>query len=124
MPLAALLVALLGFFGGERVPVNGGLGWDGVIYARWASDFHEEIFVRRVDTYYIQRILPAAVVHYSLRALAISLTDRHVMTAFGILSVLLLTLMGSLWARIVEELQISRAGTWLGFWRCSSITWC
>src|SRR5438105_4213793 len=37
-PLAALLVALLGFFWGERVEVNGGLGWDGVIYARWARD--------------------------------------------------------------------------------------
>lgn len=115
LPLAALIVALLAFSCEERVPVNGGLGWDGAIYARWARSFHEEIFVRRVDTYYIQRILPSAVIHYSLRAFSLALTDRNVMRAFGVLSVLLIALMGYLWALIASRLRISGPGTWLGF---------
>lgn len=115
MPAAALIVALLGFLLGERVEVNGGLGWDGVIYARWARDFNQEVFVRGVDTYYIQRILPAAMVHYGLRVLGVARTDANIMSAFGLLSVILLTLMGYLWALIAERLVLGRAGTWLGF---------
>lgn len=115
LPLCALLIALLGFGWGERVEVSGGLGWDGVIYARWARDFKHEVFVQRVDRYYIQRILPSAIVHYSLRALGIARTDRNIMRAFGLLSVLLFTLLAQTWVWVARRLQISEAGKWLGF---------
>src|SRR5579862_9541368 len=113
--LAALILALACFWLGERVAVNGGLGWDGVIYAGWAKDFHEEVFVKRVDPYYIQRILPAAVVHYSLRGLQVARTPENILAAFGLLNVALITLIAWLWCRIARELAISPAGRWLGF---------
>ncbi|MFL5327671.1 MAG: hypothetical protein ACJ8C4_02045 [Gemmataceae bacterium] len=117
----ALFAALAGVIGvaclafGERVEVNEGLGWDGVIYARWVRDFHQEIFVNKVDTYYVQRILPAAVVHYGLRACWAPLNDANIMRAFGLLSVALLGAMGGLWGAIGRELKISQRGQWLGF---------
>jgi hypothetical protein len=115
LAVAALLVSLIAYRTAERVPVNGGFGWDGVIYARWAKDFYHEIFVNRVDTYYIQRILPAAVVHFTLRLLSVPLTDANVMRAFALLSVGLFTVMGYVWGLIANVLCIRPAGRWLGF---------
>jgi hypothetical protein len=112
--LAALILALACFWLGERVTVNDGLGWDGVIYAGWAKDFHEEVFVKRVEPYYMQRILPSAVVHYAMRGLQISMTDDNIIRAFGFLNVVLITLMAWLWCGIAGVLAISPGGRWLG----------
>jgi hypothetical protein len=118
-PLVLGLTALFLAYGcyryGERIQVRGGLGWDGVTYARWARDFHKEIFVNRVDTYYIQRILPSAVVHYALRLFGKPLTDPHVMRGFALMSVAMFGVMGYVWGLIAGVLQISPRGRWLGF---------
>jgi hypothetical protein len=115
LSLAALLLALTVWLLGERIYVQGGLGGDGVIYARWAKDFANEVFVKRLDTYYIQRILPPAVVHCGLRLLSAPLTDPNVIRAYCVLSVILYTLMAFVWGRIAIVLNISAPGRWLGF---------
>ncbi len=112
---AAFLVAATGFLFGERTEVNLGLGWDGVYYARWARDFEQEIFVKRVDTYYVQRILPSAVVYGTLRLLHVPTSHENVIRAFALFSVGLLTLAGYVWGRVAAELRVSPAGRWLGF---------
>ena len=99
MVLAALALAFACFLWGERVPVIGSLGWDRATYARWAQNFHEEIFVNDVDDYYVKHILPSAVVHYSMRALAIPRIDYNVLHAFGLLDVCLITALAWLWGR-------------------------
>lgn len=54
--------ALFAIFFGERIPVKGGLGWDGEIYYFISQDFmalwHGNVF----DSYYIQRIVPSLLV--------------------------------------------------------------
>jgi hypothetical protein len=115
LALSAFLLALTVWLLGERIYVQGGLGGDGVIYARWAKNFSDEVFVKRLDSYYIQRILPPAVVHYSLRLLGAPLTDPNVIRAYCVLSVILSTLMGYVWGRIAIILDVSPSGRWLGF---------
>jgi hypothetical protein len=36
------------------MPVNNGFGWDGGVYARITKDFHQEVFVAKVDRYRVQ----------------------------------------------------------------------
>src|SRR5262249_61118415 len=97
---AALALALVCFAAGERVPVADGLGWDGCIYAAWAKDYHNEIFVKGVDGYYVQRILPSAGVHYSLRPLSGPLTTRNHLRAFCVLDVCLISPYSWFWCGI------------------------
>ncbi len=52
---------------GERIPVRGGLGWDGEIYYFISQDFFQYWKGRGFDGYYIQRIVPSLIVkgmHY------------------------------------------------------------
>ena len=113
--LAVLSVSLTCFVLAERVPVGNGFGWDGVLYGNWARDFRQEVAVKQVNTYYIQRVLPSAVIHYSLRGLGIPLTDANILAAFGVYACVLLTLMAGCWCRVAHELRIGLAGKWLGF---------
>ena len=112
---AAFLLALACYTMGERVEVSNGFGWDGILYGNWARDFHDEIFVKRVNAYYIQRILPAAIVHYSMRFLGVPRSDAAILQAFGMYAVALLTLAAWAWCSIARSLQLSPAGKWLGF---------
>jgi hypothetical protein len=100
---------------GERIPRNGGFGEDGVRYGQWAREFEHEIFVERVNQYHIQRILPSAVVHYSLRLLSIPRTDAALLRAFGLYAVGLLVFAAWCWCGIARELRLSLSGKWLGF---------
>ena len=113
--LAAFFLACFCYRFGERIEVRGGLGWDGYWYAKWARDFYQEIFVNRVDTYYIQRILPSATAHYVLRLLNKPLTDPQVMRAFAIMSVGMFGVMGYVWGLVAGVLRISPRGRWFGF---------
>ncbi len=99
---------------GEKVPVNGGFGWDGVIYGRWAKDFYHQVIISDISEYSLQRVLPAAVVHYSLRVLGIGLHDRNIILGFGVLNLFLVILAAFLWVQIADELRLSTRGAWLG----------
>jgi hypothetical protein len=113
--LAALLISLIGLIFGEKIKYGGGFGMDGYFYGTWARDFFSSIFVGGVDLYYIQRILPSAVVHYSLRLLHLPLTNRNIITAFGILNVIAITCSAYVWCLIANKLAISRQGKLFGF---------
>ena len=54
--------ALWALFFGERIPVRGGLGWDGEIYYFISQDFFQYLKGRGFDGYYIQRIVPSLIV--------------------------------------------------------------
>jgi hypothetical protein len=99
----------------ERIPFNNGLGWDGAIYAKWARDFHQEAFETGIDAYRIQRILPAAITHYTLRALGMTLSDKHIINCFAAINIISITLVAMFWVRIADRLAISTRGKWLGF---------
>lgn len=108
------IIAGLGFFSlswGEQIPINGGFGWDGQIYGAIAQNLD----VRSLDIYYIQRIFPSAIVHFSLTVLQQPLDDRHVVLGFSLLNFVLLLLSCILYRYIAEELNLSESGFWLGF---------
>lgn len=113
--LAALLISLIGFLFGEKIKFNDGFGMDGVHYGTWAKDFYSNIFVGGVDLYYVQRILPSALVHYALRLVHIPLTNGNIIKAFAILNVIAITASAYIWCRIANKLAISRQGKLFGF---------
>ena len=114
LPALACLLATVTFLVGERIPFNNGLGWDGAIYAKWARDFHQEAFETGIDAYRIQRILPAAITHYTLRALGMTLSDKHIINCFAAINIISITLVAMFWVRIADRLSISTRGKWLG----------
>src|SRR2546423_1827806 len=90
--LVALLIATLCCAFVERVSVHDGFGWDGVNYANWARDFKNEVFFKKLSPYYVQRILPSAIVGGSLRLLHIPRTETAILTAFSVYAAALMTL--------------------------------
>lgn len=110
-----LLIGGANILWAERLTVNGGFGWDGLLYGAWAKNFYQSIFVTRVPAYYAQRILPSALVHYGLRLLHVPLTDQNIIQAFELYNLLLLLLSVYVWGLIADELQLHNQGKWLGF---------
>jgi hypothetical protein len=53
--LAAFLIATTGFLASEKIGINDGIGWDGMIYAGWVRDLPKSID-KGIDSYCIQRI--------------------------------------------------------------------
>jgi hypothetical protein len=112
---ATALIALAGLLIGEKIPINDGLGWDGLIYGTIAKGGPFNLGDFLLDQYALRRILPSLVVHYSLRAAGISLNDTHVVYGFGLLNVACLSCIAWLWVRIARLLGIGVRGRWLGF---------
>jgi hypothetical protein len=64
------------FYCGERTPVNSGWGWDGVRYAQTArTDPIVLLKEKKLDKYYIKRVLPPVLVHYGSKILGGSLGE-------------------------------------------------
>jgi hypothetical protein len=116
--LILLVVALLGLVQvlfGERLAYGNGFGWDGQYYGSWARDFYHSFFVEGVSSYYVQRVLPSAIVHYGMKAASVSFTDANIVRAFSVYQFALLLLGAWLWTRIARLLALSRGSTWFGF---------
>ena len=113
--LLAGLLASASFALGEQVAIRDGLGWEGEAYARWVQDLPHEMFDVGIDAYCIQRVLPAAVLHYTFRALHISATTKHIVRGYAVLNVLSLMLVAGFWCATARRLKISDRGKWLGF---------
>jgi hypothetical protein len=111
--LVAALCALTIAFG-ERIGVNGGVGWDGIAYVEWASDFWQRVVVHGLTQYHSQRVLPSAVVHYALRATG-GISTARIIHAFQILDSAALVASGVLWAHLAAHARWSRAARWVGF---------
>lgn len=116
MAIMVVLYGLIAICFGERIGVNEGRGWDGCYYADIAADFYGQVFPHRLDGYRIQRIVPSAVVHYSLRLLHLPTTNLDtIIRAFQVYNLLLLVVTVYLWNGIAGRLRLRSRGTWLGF---------
>lgn len=112
--ILVLVVMLCGYWFEQKIELNEGLGWDGAVYGWWVVDFHGIIIKQGTNPYYAQRVFPFAMVHYLLRGLRVPLTLPHVVQAFGLLSVAMMTLAAWSWCRIADVLKLSQASRWLG----------
>ena len=113
--LILLTFGLIQIRWGTVVPENGGLGFDGQVYAAIAQDLPGAISGGRLTPYSVQRIVPSTIVYCALSLLGIPKGTREVLPAFAVynLSILILTVV--LWERIGREARLGSRGLWLGF---------
>ncbi|CDZ77506.1 hypothetical protein BN59_01789 [Legionella massiliensis] len=117
-PAAILLIfsyALIYFFWGERLPVSGGLGWDGLTYAAYAKDFIHEISTN-ADLYHVSRCFPSLLIWLTTKLFHLSLdSPRDIFNAFFIFNALCFMLIAYLWGKIVGLKHFSIATQLFGF---------
>lgn len=114
-PIAVVTYGLYYLRYGEHIKVQEGWGWDGVRFGAYAKHFWPTVVVRRVSQYEIQKALPSAVVHYTMRVLHIPRTDLYVQSAFHVATIGCFALTAVLWNAIANELELGRTTRWLGF---------
>lgn len=100
---------------GEKTPFNGGSGYDGKIYTAIAQDFGNQVTGHQLRGYYVQRILPPAIVHFALRASGQPLSTASIIRAFEVMNLLCLLLAVVFWRFIGDALQLALRSRWLGF---------
>lgn len=110
------------YFVGERVPYNGGLGFDGYFYGTLAQDV-PGVLTRRIPEYYLDRILPSVIVWLSAKSLGLSLAGAdQVVSAFHIYDSLLLVAASLAWVRLSGTLKLSAEVATIG-WACLFLNW-
>ncbi|HYF50153.1 MAG TPA: hypothetical protein VEJ63_12160 [Planctomycetota bacterium] len=111
----ALAIGLSSLLFGEKILINDGAGYDGVVYCNIVEKF-PFIYHRGVtDPYYAQRIAPCGIVHYGMRLLGVPLEKPNILIAFDVLNIVLLACSALLWGRIADHLKIEYLNKWLGF---------
>jgi hypothetical protein len=113
--LALLIYGTAQIRWGEKIPVNHGLGYDGVRYAYVAQDFPRVVFQERLNAYRLGRVVPSGLVYVSLQALGLARDPDHIRTAFEVLNLALLLVTALVWAGILRELGISGTSRWLSY---------
>lgn len=91
------------FFWGERTPVRNGLGYDGAVFADITSNFDSllfhksatEYFTGGIGSYQMSRILPCAIIHYTMKLFGIPFSATPMANAWFVTNVLLYLL--SIW---------------------------
>jgi len=101
----------------EKVGVNDGLGWDGLIYGGWARDFTNLLWQHPPDSYYVQRLLPSALAHAALVAIGRNpntITSADIVHCFEVMNIFMLTCGAWIWSHVAQVLSVSKSGRWLG----------
>lgn len=112
--LATLFLLTPLYLFSERITIGDGFGVDGQAYGLWAQEFVEQVVHKKLHPYYVQRVLPSAVVAGVLGLLGCAPTNRHVITGFVLLNLAMLAVCAWGWCQVADELSISRRGKWLG----------
>jgi hypothetical protein len=115
MILLISVIAVANFFFGEKVSAGAGLGWDGVVYARLVTRLPELIHNDDLNTYYAQRVLPAAVIRAMLDAFALPRSTANIIRAFEVYNFALLLLACVLWKKIADHVGLGWKGWLTGF---------
>lgn len=110
-----LLLGVLNFLWGEKVPAGGGFGWDGVNYANMVRNFDSIIGDGKLSSYYAQRILPSAAVRAILLSLGVSINDVNIIRGFEFYNLMLLLGACCIWKRVADNFSLSILGRWIGF---------
>jgi hypothetical protein len=121
--LAAFCCYLLFYlFFGERVPYNGGRGFDGYFYAGLAQDV-PGVLARRIAEYQLDRILPSVVVWSAAKLLGVSIaTTPRVVFAFCLYDTVVLSIATLAWLRLSRRLALDGPIAAIG-WGCLFLNW-
>jgi hypothetical protein len=99
----------------EQVPANGGLGWDGVRFARYATDGPRALLDREINSYYVQRMGPSLAVHGTIRALGLPFDPVTIRWTFMGINLILLTGSIAMLVDLGQRLALSTHARWLLF---------
>ena len=107
---------MIGYFvWGERVPVSGGVGWDGVIYWWYATHFWTQL-TTTTDSYHVNRILPSFIIRCATKALHININQpQNTAIAFMIFNDIIITLSAWLWYKICQLKSFNTLVYLIGF---------
>ncbi len=96
----------------EKLPANGGLGWDGYKYAIIAKDFLKS---QAIDNYTIMRIFPSALVHIVFKMFQVAFTINSIIIGFEIINVISLVITAIFLKKIFQHFDITLKNQILGF---------
>lgn len=121
--LAALCCYLIVYFVvGERVPYNGGRGFDGYFYATLTQDL-PHVLSQRIPIYQLGRIFPSACIWLGANILGISIASTdHIVSAFALYNSLWLVIAAVSWIRVSQKLRLSTEVATIG-WTSLFINW-
>lgn len=111
-----LLIYSTGYYlFGERIALNNGFGWDGVIYGAYAQNFWA-LLRHTNDIYHINRILPSFIIYCILKLLHLNTHSPVIIVkAFTIFNSILFIGCGYLWFKICYFKQWTANVYWFGF---------
>jgi len=122
MVMQLILMAIIGIgiilfnFNCNEIVVHGnGVGWDGRIYCDMVQNYRKLIFIRGVDAYYIQRILPSSVILVAFKLLNVARTDSNIVVGFVIYNFLLVMISVFFTNLICQELKFKPIYRWFVF---------
>ena len=98
-------------FWGEKLPINGGFGWDGLIYGPVAQN----LTIRALTDFYFQRTLPSVLVHAALAAFRQPYDNQHIVLGFGLLDLGMMLALCVLLRQVADELGLSERAFWFAF---------
>ena len=99
----------LAFAMGEVIPVNEGLGWDGVRFAKMVEGGPALLEGREINSYYVQRVGPSFAVRLMLMALGLSPGTGSIRLGFVVLNLTLLSLALVLLMDAAEAMGVNNA---------------
>ncbi|MBK7397821.1 MAG: hypothetical protein IPJ34_16365 [Myxococcales bacterium] len=91
----------------ERIGHHDGLGDDGVYFAKPALEGLSVVWEKKIDSYYLQRVLPALLVRGVHRLLHLEVTIPRVVSGYQTENLCLVALSAYLYTRVAQRLAIS-----------------
>ncbi len=103
------------YFLGERIALNNGFGWDGVIYGAYAQNFWA-LLHHTNDIYHINRILPSFIIYCLLKLFHFNTQSPMIIVgAFILFNSFLFILCAILWFKICDYKKWTTNIYWFGF---------
>ncbi len=118
--LLSLLVVLVGcanlVLSGEVILEANGIGYDdGVAFRDMAVNLPTLLFNHELPKYYVQRIVPSALIHFGMTLLNVPFSDTNIIAAFRFYNLILLAIAAFFWSKITQVLEFNVWGKILAF---------
>lgn len=114
--LLTLLIGILLTIFSERIPIDQGLGYDGMEYGQWAMHFDQVVRGEiPVTPYRVVRILPSAVAWSVMTILGVNKIPENVIRFFQIYNLMLLSLGAFAWGCVADAIKLRQQGKVLGY---------
>ena len=111
---AGIVSCVWSWWGGERISINDGTGFDGEVYASIVQD-PGVILDHGLTLHRIQRIVPALLAYVLLATFGLTSEPAAIVAAFQVMNYAALALACLLWWQVARHLALSRAAAWIGY---------